>query len=452
MQVSEAASPGAMSPDPFSSLNTLVQHDFTVEVQVWVTHHTGFNDEHVNAFGQQLTRSYLGHETHTYKYDPTEGKFSCFIVTPADGAAAAIKKVLEELAKAPYEEVTRCLGDRETLETVRGCPDNNPFLARGPINLVCGASSRRLSEDGFTLLWAVQNDKLVIVTGAGASFSLTREPTSMWWPFLQTLIDRVWPPNQPRTVFDRELFARLEPHAQSEYVYLIASREGRLPDIANHIFAIMHGLQPRNRDPWFKALGRFCGHILTFNYDVALEVALTRSPVSVDDNTSFEAPGNTQGHPRNVIYHMHGIFTHDRSIVLRQESYLQAAKRVPGLMVQLAQDNKVFLYIGVTGVLSDPDLSIFWRHEGVQYEVGSRALRHAHFVFQINTRAVGTLPHDARDREFSFFRGVPYAEHDDIPKMLELLTQCILNRGTNMPTPDEGGAARPMPAMDIFDF
>jgi hypothetical protein len=366
----------------------------------------------------------------------------------------AIVSVFMILAQSPLEEVNKSFADGtvNVIRQVQMKPEINALLASGPITVICGASSRRLSEDGFTLLWAVRNDKLVIVTGTGASFSLTGEQTSKWWPFLQALVGQVWPPNQTRTEFDRELFARLEPHAQSEYVYLIASREGRLPDITNHIFAIMQGLQPRNRDPWFKALGRFCGHILTFNYDVALEVALTRSPVSVDDNTSFEAPGNTQGHPRNVIYHMHGIFTHDRSIVLRQESYLQAAKRVPGLMVQLAQDNKVFLYVGVTGVLSDPDLSIFWRHEGVQYEVGSRVLNRAHFVFQRNGASARTkaLPHDARNREFTFFRGVPYEEHDDIPKMLELLTQSILTRGTDMPATDEKVSSRPMPAMDIF--
>lgn len=323
-------------------------------------------------------------------------------------------------------------------------PTKCMFLGRS-VQIMCGRFVKNLSVDDLTHLWAVANSRLVLVTGTGMTMSLTSNSASTWTNFLNQVKDSVWPVGVAQIVFSLAKFEALkdDAHAQSEYLYKCAEREGVLPKVTSKILEVMSQLMPTEpaKTAWKDALLPFSGPILTFNYDILLEVAIGRIPTS--SVPARDVP--IQAKDNNNIVHIHGIFTHDESIVLRQRTYLEAAKKVPDYFSMLADEGSIFLYIGVNGVLRDPDLAPFWRYEAIQHAIGERRVPHTHFVLFKGTE---TPPFPLRDQlpapnstgatagainavpamvdpatggppsSLAFFKKIPYSSHTDISNIV----------------------------------
>lgn len=313
-------------------------------------------------------------------------------------------KVIQGIVGAPLFEVKEEIfgGSVSSRRFVPGSPSLNVLLRRQFVRVELDANEMQFSEDQFTLLWAAHNKKLVLVTGTGVTRSISNDPSSLWGGFLTTIIGSVWPPPDAGT-FSNDVFNSLQadPHAQSEYLLFCAERDQRLPRVTSETLRIMSALVPdeHGAHPWYTALQNFTGSILTFNYDIALEIAIGRAPKDL---------ANVQAHTQleQYVVHMHGIFTDDESIVLKQQTYIDAAKVVPGYLVSLADSGCVFLYVGVNGVLSDPDLSPFWRYEQIHHAIQkNRPLNKTHFVIA-NQAENPPFPADANGNPMPFFRKV----------------------------------------------
>jgi hypothetical protein len=351
--------------------------------------------------------------------------------------------------------------------------------------LYCEGRRKMLTEDEFTLYWATKHNRLALVTGTGVSMALTQNRLSLWDDFISYLRERIWPTSQEQslshsdnryasssTSLDLQLFHSLcgDPHAQSEYLYLCAERDGCLHALVSEILQVVGQLIPLSepRSTWSGALAGFTGPILTFNYDIALEITVGRLPVTAcaaygvsphpsnsqqprDPRGSNSNTTTTQSqrsresdvtiasqmiHPfSQTVIHLHGIYTHDQSVVLRLQSYLEAVKAVSETFVSLAEQGFVFLCVGMKGVLSDPDLFPYWRWEDVRQRIQDRRTRpskRTHFVIfrkdekvafprrLISTRSVGS---NRQDEEFPFFKKITAESYEEIPLIVKDIVQ-----------------------------
>lgn len=310
-------------------------------------------------------------------------------------------------------------------------PTSNFFRGRS-WKLECGNTTRSFTVDEYTLFWANRHNRLAIVTGTGLSISLTKNKLSTWTNFLNELRVRVWPLEDPGT-FDFALFEKLkdDSHAQSEYVYVCAERDKRTHIITSAILGIISQLipAPEPLETWRTALNSFRGPILTFNYDVSLEVAIGRIPIDGSSSRTLDILGrNLLNEMEKYVIHLHGIFTDEQSIVLSQKTYLEAAKTVPNIFKTLAEQGYVFLYIGVNGVLTDPDLSPYWRWEDVCHSIkNDRASPGTHFVLFAEKKTPPFPVRTDNKTPFPFFRKISYADNDLIPDITSFVVNGTFN-------------------------
>lgn len=214
---------------------------------------------------------------------------------------------------------------------------------------------------------------------------------------------------------------------------------------------------PQPRAVWSNALEGFVGPMLTFNYDIALEITVGRLPVAACDstNSSSNTSASTtslfstiarndrnEGHSEfqsgilshsssQTVVHLHGIYTHDQSVVLRLQSYLQAVKAVSETFVSLAEQGFIFLCVGIKGVLCDPDLFPYWRWEDVRQRIHDRTTRpckKTHFVifrededviFPRRVLSNNSLNKGLNDAEYSFFKKITVKSYDEVPSIVK---------------------------------
>lgn len=342
----------------------------------------------------------------------------------------------------------------------------------------CDGRERKFTEDEITLYWAARHNRLALVTGTGVSMALTQNRLSLWDDFILHLRREIWPTRteyeeqrrikgqqfshmyQSKSTFDLELFKSLsgDPHAQSEYLYLCAERDDCLHTLVSEILQIVGQLVPlpEQRKVWSEALLGFSGPILTFNYDIALEIVVGRLPatacasiaslsdIELSHSTTIsdhkygkyrsnsgrsqsQDPTHFQAHSiSQTVMHLHGIYTNDQSVVLRLQSYLDAVKTVSETFVSLAEKGFIFLFVGIKGVLCDPDLFPYWRWEDVRQRIQDHATRpckRTHFaIFRkdediIFPRRITINPHE--DDKYSFFKSIIAESYDEIPSILK---------------------------------
>jgi hypothetical protein len=326
-------------------------------------------------------------------------------------------RFLAELVKPPPKKYI------ESTDT-NGAPLAHPLLGKNCVTVTCGSRPpARFDQDAFTLLWAARNEKLVLVMGTGVTMSITGKPTSMWSGFLSAVRQNVWPPTDAGSFSDADFQAlHTDAHAQSEYLLYCAERDERIQKVNAVTLKIMNDLglpSEAGGIAWRDTLENFAGLILTFNYDISLEVATGRYPKVIS---------RLGTHPvvdclHNVV-HLHGIFTDEESIVLKQKTYIDAAKVVPSVFYQLADDGRVFVYAGVSGVLSDPDLSPFWRYEEIHHKIKKdRPAPRTHFVIT-RKNDQPNVPKGNGGDAMSFFGRIPFQEgngtdYGELPRLLK---------------------------------
>lgn len=390
----------------------LFEHEKRISVlEVWYTtierNLLGSEDNFLTetGFGISDDHNWFGFKG-SMKYDPTSS------VSP-------IQFLLNFVASPPYKNVTHSVlnGGISTKVAELDDPCKNFLLGRSFENIACIArcetSEVTLTENEFILLWASRNNRLALVTGTGLSRQLTDNQLALWSPFLLNLRQSVWPDDNLGS-FDLNFFNNLsaDPHAQSEYLYARAKDDHRENTLVAQILRVISGLLPVEpvATAWRNTLLNFVGPILTFNYDISLEVAIGRIPISSSEGNLPELLNSKMAHH---VVHLHGIFT-EQSAVLNQDTYLSAVQHVSNAFVTLAKMGFVFVYVGVNGFLNDPDLSPYWRWEDVQHTLKHRKCKKSHFVIFKDNENPPFPRRSDHTTEYPFFQKVSYTNHSEI--------------------------------------
>jgi hypothetical protein len=393
---------------------------------------------------------------HTYTDDDKFLKVDVPIVTQVPAATEpdqAFKQALRILAGPPHGvSVFEVAGAFNSKKLAVLDPSKNALLGH-TFTLSFQSETKLVTSQHFTLVWAAVNNRLAIVAGSGMSKSMTHKTAATWDGLLRTLANAVYPQAAatPPTSLDRTRFDGLISSnlaVASEYLFQCAEKDFRARDLSSSLLSTMSGLVPTEATPWTAILRAFQGPILTFNYDIATEIAAGREPLDFKSERGRRLVQHAMISPsepvfthklthlsgkdatpanvlteklRDVVLHLHGIYTQSESIVLRPQTYLDAAGTVPRLFQELAEASYVFLYIGVKGILSDPDLVPFWRWEEVRYALGhhvfgARPMEHTHLVLHRSAEDISTvLPRGADNlAALPYIRSVPYGDHPDL--------------------------------------
>ncbi len=347
---------------------------------------------------------------------------------PFDGRATSAKDkfqyLMDYLCKAAPPA-----SDDNLPSSVSVVQDANPFLGRR-LTVICDGASTELSDTQVYMIWAIRNNRICFVAGAGVSISLTGNKYSLWWPFMDGVRKTVWPEtlqtdNKVPIHFDLNRWNSMDSHSASEYLYYCAHLDGRMNQLNAAMFLLLSQLVPKASpsltDTWQKVLKPFQGAMVTFNYDVVLEIALGRVPVDgiAEDQRVVNMCRESKGLNNHVI-HAHGLYTNDRSIVLQQSTYIQAAKFVPDLFAALSQQGYIFIHAGIGGGFTDPDMVPYWTWENTKHQVGQRLINNHYVLVREAEQSKLSLP-TFGGKPASFITQVVYQNYDDLPTCLGTL-------------------------------
>lgn len=362
-------------------------------------------------------------------FDPTKHEVTVNFDFPFDGrlvsAQDKYKHLIDLLSSAPKTAAEDCHPS-----SVSNIFDSNPLLGRN-VRVIIDGVVTELSDTQVYMIWAIRNDRVVFVAGAGVSISLTGNKNSLWWPFMDGVRKAVWPETDQKTGtpakvhFDLARWNALDSHSASEYLYYCAHLDHRLDALNAAMFLLLSQLVPKASpsltDTWQKILKPFKGAMVTFNYDVVLEIALGRTPIDgIADSDRVVSMCRANTNLYNHVIHAHGLYTNDQSIVLQQSTYIQAAKFVPDLFCALSQQGYIFIHAGIGGGFTDPDMVPYWTWENTKHQIGQRIVNNHYVLVRDGEQKSLSLP-TFGGKPASFITQVTYVNYDDLPTTLGTL-------------------------------
>jgi hypothetical protein len=262
---------------------------------------------------------------------------------------------------------------------------------------------------------AIARSEVVLVLGTGVTAATTHnDPATSWIGLIESGLHRIeglglkdadWGQTQRALLSTGDLFDLL---GVAQQVESRLRKQGELVSWLDETIGRMRVLNPT----LYKAIARIRAPIATTNYDLLAEEALGRGTrcwqEAFDVGAWFRTP-----EVNRPIFHMHGIYTEARSVVLGHTSYQALGTHEYAQFVQkVLAATQSFLFIGCGAGLEDPNLGqlIEWIRENA----ATAGRRHYRLCLERELPLLQSKMKDG-DRVFPVSYGPDY---DDLTKFI----------------------------------